>query len=89
MALGATENAISRMILGEALGLTVVGIVLGMPIAYFGKRLAATLINDLPVTSAFPMIFGLLTILIIALMAAHVPARRAARVDPMQALRYE
>jgi ABC-type antimicrobial peptide transport system permease subunit len=89
MALGATQTAISRMVLAEALGMTGGGLVIGVPAAYWGKRLAASLIQDLPVKGAFPIVFGAVTMIAIALVAAYVPARRAARVDPMEALRYE
>ncbi len=44
MALGATQNAVSRMVLGEALGMTVGGLIIGVPVAYWGKRFAASLI---------------------------------------------
>ncbi len=89
MALGATQNAIARMVLREAFGMTVAGLAIGVPLAYWGKRLAANLIQDLPVKSAFPIAFGAAAMIAIALVAAYVPARRAARVDPMEALRHE
>jgi ABC-type antimicrobial peptide transport system permease subunit len=77
------------MVLGEALGMSCGGLLIGVPLAYWGQRLAAGLIPDLPVESAFPIAFGAATMIALALLAAYVPARRAARVDPVEALRYE
>jgi len=89
MALGATQGAVSRMVLGEAIGMVCGGLAVGVPMAYWGQRLAASLVQDLPVKSAFPIAFGAVTMVAIALLAAWLPARRAARVEPMEALRYE
>ncbi len=89
MALGATQDAVSRMVLGEALGMTCAGLIIGVPVAYWAQRFAASLIENLPAIGAFPVIFGAVTMIAITLVAAYVPARRAARVDPMEALRHE
>jgi predicted permease len=89
MALGATRGGVCRMVLGEALGMSCGGLLIGVIVAYWGDRLAATLIEGLPVKSAFPIALASMTMIAIALLAAYVPARRAARVDPMEALRYE
>ena len=89
MALGATRGAVSRMVLGDAFGMSCGGLAIGVIVAYWGKRLAGSLIQDLPATSPFPIAFGAVAMIAITLVAAHVPARRAARVDPMEALRYE
>jgi ABC-type antimicrobial peptide transport system permease subunit len=89
MALGATQNAVSRMVLGEALGMTVGGLIIGVPVAYWAQRFAGSLIAGLPMMGAFPIAFGAVAMLAITLLAAYSPARHAARVDPMEALRHE
>ena len=89
MALGATESAMSRMVLADALGMVSAGLAIGTPMALWGKSFAASLIPDLPVKSGVPVIFGVVAMIAVALAAAYVPARRAARVEPMEALRYD
>ena len=89
MALGATRNDVIRLVLGDALGMVCGGLAIGALIAYWSKSFAASLIQDLPVQSAVPIVFGVLAMIAVALLAAYVPARRAARVDPMEALRHE
>jgi putative ABC transport system permease protein len=89
MTLGATRSIVARMVLGEALGMTCVGLIIGAPVAYWGQHFAGSLIADLPGMSAFPVTISALTIIAIALVAAYVPAGRAARIDPMEALRHE
>jgi predicted permease len=89
MALGATRGDVSRMILGEALRMVCAGMVIGAPIAFWAKSFAAHLIPGLPSKSVIPIIFGAATMAAVALFSAYIPARRATRVDPMIALRYE
>ena len=89
MALGASRSDVCGMVLGDALRMVLVGLVIGAPIAFWGRIFAASLIPNLPVRSAVPIAFGLLAMTAVALAAAYVPARRATRVDPMEALRYE
>ena len=89
MALGATESAMSRMVLADALGMVTAGLAIGAPLALWGKSFAASLIQDLPVKSDAPVAFGAVAMVAVALVAAYVPARRAARVEPMEALRYD
>jgi ABC-type lipoprotein release transport system permease subunit len=80
---------IARLRLGEALGMTCGGLILRAPVAYWGQRFAGSLIADLPAIGALPVTFGAVTMIAIALVAAYVPAHRAARIDPMEALRHE
>jgi putative ABC transport system permease protein len=89
MALGATRRDVTRMVLRDALTMVGAGLVIGVPIALWGKRLAASLIQDLPSESAIPIAFGALGIIAVALLAAYLPAHRAGCVDPMAALRHE
>jgi putative ABC transport system permease protein len=89
MALGATRGAVMRTILRDALGLVCAGLVLGAPLAFWGKSVAASLIRGLPANSPLSVVFGSAAMIVLALIAAYIPARRATKVDPMVALRCE
>ena len=89
VALGATRTDITRMVLREAFGMSSAGLAIGALLAYWGKRFVASLIPGLPVQSAVPIVFGAAVMVALALLAAYTPARRAARVSPVEALRYE
>lgn len=89
MALGADARVILRMVLAGAMRLAFAGISLGLIVAAAGTRLIGDQLYD--VQALDPFMFGSITALVIvaALSAAFVPARRATRVDPIVALRYE
>ncbi|HET9533011.1 MAG TPA: FtsX-like permease family protein, partial [Blastocatellia bacterium] len=89
MALGAEPSDIMKMVLGQGLTLTAMGIVVGLGASFALTRFLASLLfavspTDLPTFAAVPVL-----LLAIAALACFVPARRATKVDPMIALRYE
>jgi predicted permease len=89
MALGATQRDVARAVLGEAFRMVAAGLLVGVPMAVWVKRFAASLIPNLQMTLAAPAVIGMAAMLAIAMLAAWAPARRAARVDPVEALRHE
>ena len=89
MALGATPRGIAWMVLAESLGTTCAGLAIGVPLACWARRAAAGLVPGLPVNGASAIAVSAATMILVALLAAYFPARRATRVDPMEALRHE
>lgn len=89
MAMGASGNAIHRLIMGNGMWLTAIGIAIGLPLAFGLARALSSLLFG--VTATDPLTFiGLPLILAgVAALASYIPARRAVRVDPLTALRYE
>ena len=89
MALGASRVEILKMVVGQGMKLVLSGLVLGLVVSLAVTRLLTTLLFG---TSARdPLTFAAVTLLLIvvALLAAYIPARRAAQVDPIVALRHE
>jgi len=87
MALGATRAHVSRMVFKGALGLVCAGLVIGVPLGVLSRRAATRIVTDLSVESLWPLVLATATMLAIALVAAYVPTRRAASVEPIGALR--
>ncbi|HEV2196208.1 MAG TPA: ABC transporter permease [Candidatus Acidoferrum sp.] len=89
MALGAKFEDLRRMVLRQGMAPVVVGLVLGVVAAIIAGRLIGGLLFG--VTPHDPLTFGIvvLTVAVVATVACYIPARRAMRVDPIVALRYE
>jgi putative ABC transport system permease protein len=89
LALGAETAVIMKLILGHALKLTAIGLVIALPISLAISRAMASLVFGIVSTDATILAGFTALLFLIALGAGYFPARRALRVDPMIALRYE
>ena len=89
MALGATPRDILRMVLGGGMKLALIGSAVGVVLALSLGRYLQSLLFDVRATDAATLIGVCVLLLLVAMAACYIPARRAMRVDPMVALRYE
>ncbi len=89
MALGAARRDVLRMIVGQGMRLTLIGVAVGLFGAYLVTRALATMLYG--VKAVDPVTYGGVALLLaaVALVACLIPARRATKVDPLIALRYE
>jgi putative ABC transport system permease protein len=89
MALGAQQLHVLKMIFGQSLVMLLIGTVIGLAGAFALTRLMSTLLFGITATDplTYLSVVGILTF--VALLACYIPARRAAKVDPLIALRYE
>ncbi len=89
MALGAERRDVLWMILREALSLVGVGLAVGLPVALAAGRLVSSQLFGLRPSDPATFTLATLSLVAVAALAGYIPARRATRVDPMVALRYE
>jgi ABC-type antimicrobial peptide transport system permease subunit len=89
MALGAQRRQVLWMVLRENLAVGVAGLVLGLPLAIAGARLLRSTLFGLGPNDPLSFAGALAGIVAVTLLASLIPARRAASVDPMRALRME
>jgi putative ABC transport system permease protein len=89
MAMGAQTGRVLKLVVGQGMRLALAGLILGLVIALAAMRVLSTLLFG--VSAQDPLIFVGVSVVLMtaAVLACYIPARRAMKVDPMVALRYE
>lgn len=89
MAIGASRTDVLRLVLGESLRIATIGVAIGLATSFAVTRLLSSFLFG--VSAVDPLTFAIVALLLclVALAASYIPARRAVRIDPVRALRYE
>jgi ABC-type antimicrobial peptide transport system permease subunit len=89
LALGAQRKDILRMVAGQGASVALIGITLGLAASFGLTRIMSSMLFGVSATDPLTFAAVVVVLLAVALVACWIPARRAMRVDPMVALRYE
>jgi ABC-type antimicrobial peptide transport system permease subunit len=89
LALGAQPHSILRLVVQQAFALTSIGLAIGLSAALALTRVMSTLLYGVDATDLLTFCMTPVLLAIIAICASYIPARRASRLDPIIALRYE
>jgi ABC-type antimicrobial peptide transport system permease subunit len=89
MALGAERRDVLKMVVGQGFKLALIGVAIGVAGALVLTRFLSSLLYGVKPTDPLTFIAVSLILIAVALTACYIPARRASKVDPMVALRYE
>jgi putative ABC transport system permease protein len=89
MALGAQQGDVFRLVLGQGLRMILAGLAIGLALSFALTRFLRNILFGVGATDALTFVGVAILLCAVALLACYIPARRAMRVDPMVALRYE
>ena len=89
IALGAGRRDVLKLVLRSGLGLALIGIAIGLAVAFVATRVMSTLLFSVSPTDPMTFLGEALLLAFVGLLACYIPARRATKVDPLVALRYE
>jgi putative ABC transport system permease protein len=89
MALGAQPGDVLKLVLRNGLGLALIGIVLGLGVAFVATRVMSSLLFGVSPTDLTTFVGEAVLLALVAVLACYIPARRATKVDPLVALRHE
>jgi predicted permease len=89
MALGAQRNDVLKLVMGETLFIVTLGVAIGVPAAFVATRFVRSMLFGLDPTDPLTTIGAVFGMIVVGLLAGYLPARRAMKVDPLVALRYE
>jgi len=89
MALGASQDDVLKLVVGQGVRLTLLGAAIGLLISLAATRVIAGMLYGVKPTDPVTFVSVSLLLTAVALLACYIPARRATKVDPMVALRYE
>jgi putative ABC transport system permease protein len=89
MALGAARRDVVRLVVGQGMTLTILGVAIGLAGSLGLTRLLSNMLYEVPATDPLTFLTVSLALIAVAFLASYIPSRRATRVDPIVALRYE
>jgi ABC-type antimicrobial peptide transport system permease subunit len=89
IAIGASRANVRWLVMRDIVLLVAIGVAVGIPITLAGRRVVTNMLFGLRGTDAASLVGSVVALILVSIMAGYLPARRAAQVDPMVALRYE